>query len=143
MPLPLIIVWIQTTWHPFVKAKVPGKCFWGCLRFQKKRISQNFILLLSNPSTDFSFWNFSTFSNHSELIPGRNDKDSAEINIFRDSHYLLKNNIENTRTTYEICSELTIITPERPDECLSGAFTVNFEQILHIILVFLLLTLNK
>ena len=45
----------------------------------------------------------------------------------------------------EICSELTIKTPERSQQCQrrsSGVFTVNFEQISHIVLVFLLLTLN-
>ena len=43
--------------------------------------------------------------------------------------YLLKVNNRNTRTRYEICSKLTIKTPER-------------EHISHLVLVFLLLTLN-
>ena len=41
--------------------------------------------------------------------------------------YLLKVNIRNTRARSEICS---------------GVFIVNFEHILHLVLVFLLLTLN-
>ena len=43
------------------------------------------------------------------------------------------NNI-NARTMCEICSKLMIKTP---------VFNVNFERILHIVLVFPLLTLNK
>ena len=43
----------------------------------------------------------------------------------------LSNN-ENTRALCEICLKLTMKTPER---CHSGAFIVNFEQILHIVLI--------
>ena len=53
--------------------------------------------------------------------------------------YLLKVNNRNSRKKCEICSKLTIKTPERR----SGVFIVNFEHILHIFLLFLLLTLNK
>ena len=53
--------------------------------------------------------------------------------------YLLKVNNRNTRTRYEICSKLTIKTLERRHWRRSGVFIVNFE---HIVLVFLLLTLN-
>ena len=49
--------------------------------------------------------------------------------------YLLKVNKRNTRTRCEICSKLTIRRR-------SGAFIVNFEHISHLVLVFLLLTLN-
>ena len=79
--------------------------------------------------------------------------------------YLLKVNNRNTRTRCEICSKLTIKTPERrhfisprntrkPKGFLefsriikwewrrSGVFIVNFEHISHLVLVFLLLTLN-
>ena len=45
----------------------------------------------------------------------------------------------------ETCSKLTIKTPERfqqPQRHSFGIFTVNFEQIQHIVLVFPLLTLN-
>ena len=48
--------------------------------------------------------------------------------------YLLKVNNRNIRKRFELCSELT----NR-----SGAFIVNFEHILPLFLVFLLLTLNK
>ena len=56
--------------------------------------------------------------------------------------YLLKVNSSNARTRCEICSKLKIKTPERNQWRRSGAFIVNFEHILHLALVFLLLTLN-
>ena len=46
------------------------------------------------------------------------------------------NNI-NTRTRCEICSNLTIKTPERRQWRCSGAFIVNFEHISYLVLVFL------
>ena len=49
--------------------------------------------------------------------------------------YLLKVNNRNTRTRCEIYSKLTIKTTER-------RHIVNFEYILHLVLVFLLLTLG-
>ena len=52
--------------------------------------------------------------------------------------YMFKVNNGNTRTMCEICSKLTIKTPERSD-----VFIVNFEQILHTVIMFPLLTLNK
>ena len=58
------------------------------------------------------------------------------------SNYLLKVNNRNTRTRCEICSKLTIKIPERRQRRYSGIFTVNFEQISHPVLVFLLLTLS-
>ena len=57
--------------------------------------------------------------------------------------YLLKVNNRNTRARCEICSKLTINTPERRHWRRSGVFIVNFEHISHLVLVFLLLTLNK
>ena len=56
--------------------------------------------------------------------------------------YLLKVNNRNTRTRCEICSKLTIKTPERRQWRSSGVFIVNFEHISHLVLMFLLLTLN-
>ena len=50
---------------------------------------------------------------------------------------------ENTRAKCEICSKLTIKTTERRQRRRSDVFIANFEQILCIILVFPLLTLNK
>ena len=56
--------------------------------------------------------------------------------------YLLKVNNRNTRARCEICSKLTIKTPERRYWRRSGVFIVNFEHISHLVLMFLLLTLN-
>ena len=56
--------------------------------------------------------------------------------------YLLKVGNRNTRTRCEICSKLKIKTPERHHWHLSGIFILNFEHISHLVLVFLLLTLN-
>ena len=55
--------------------------------------------------------------------------------------YLLKVNNRNTRTRCEICSKLTIKTQERHRRH-SCVFIVNFEHISHLLLEFLLLTLN-
>ena len=58
-------------------------------------------------------------------------------------NYMLKVNNRSTRTRCEICSELTIETPERHQWRHSGIFIVNFEHISHLVLVFLLLTLRR
>ena len=45
---------------------------------------------------------------------------------------MLKVNNRNTRKRYEICSKLTINTPERHIWRRSGVFFVNFELISHL-----------
>ena len=55
---------------------------------------------------------------------------------------LLKVNNKNTGTKCQICSKLTIKTPERRQWGRSGVFFVNFEHVSCLILVFLLLTLS-
>ena len=73
-------------------------------------------------------------------IKGLNGIYSKEI---MDGIYLLKVNSRNTRTWCEICSKLTIKTPERRQWRRSGVFIIiNFEHIPHLVVVFLLLTLN-
>ena len=57
--------------------------------------------------------------------------------------YLLKVSNGNPRTMYEIFSNLTIETPELRHCRRSDVFIVNFEEILHIVLLFALLDLNK
>ena len=57
--------------------------------------------------------------------------------------YMFKVSNRNTRAKCEICSKLTIKTPERHHWCCSGVFIVNFEHISHLVLMFLLLTLSK
>ena len=51
---------------------------------------------------------------------------------------MFKVNNRNTRRRCEICSKLTIKTPER-----RHVFIVNFKHISHLVLVFLLLTLSR
>ena len=56
--------------------------------------------------------------------------------------YLLKVNNRNTRARCEICSDLTIKRSQRRQWRRFGVFIVNFEHVLHLVLLFLLLTLN-
>ena len=58
-------------------------------------------------------------------------------------NYMFKVNSRNTRTRSEITSKLTIKTPEQLQWCRSVVFIINFEHILHLDLVFLLLTLSR
>ena len=58
-------------------------------------------------------------------------------------NYVFKLNNRNTRARCEICSKLTIKTPERRHWRLSDVFIVNFEHISHLVLVFLSLTLSR
>ena len=60
---------------------------------------------------------------------------SVSIGILA-GNYIFKVNNRNTRTRCEICSKLTIKTPERCQWPRSGVFIVNFEHISHIVLVF-------
>ena len=57
--------------------------------------------------------------------------------------YMFRFNNRNTRTSCEISSKLKIKTPRRCYWCRSGVFIVNFENISHLVLIFLLLTLSK
>ena len=63
-------------------------------------------------------------------------------NRYPASIYLLKVNNRNTRTRCEICSKLTIKTPEQSRWRHFDVFIVNFEHVSHFVLVFLLLTLS-
>ena len=56
---------------------------------------------------------------------------------------LLKVNKRNTRKMCELCSKLTIKTPEQLQWRRFGVFLVNFEHISHLFLVFLFWDLNK
>ena len=68
-----------------------------------------------------------------------------ETNSFAISvgNHMFKVNNRNSRTKCEICSKLTIKTPELRNWHRSGVFIVNFEHISHIVLVSLLLTLSR
>ena len=58
-------------------------------------------------------------------------------------NYIFKVNNRNTRTRCEICSKLTVKTPERRQWRRSGVFIAKSEHISHLVLVFLLLTLSR
>ena len=66
----------------------------------------------------------------------------VESLTFTAGNYLLKVNNRNTRTRSEICSKLTLKTPEQSHWHHSGVFIIHFDHISHLVLVFLLLTLN-
>ena len=63
--------------------------------------------------------------------------------VYSSRHLLVQSQNRNTGKMCEICSKLTIKTPERRHWRRSGVFIVNFEQISNIVVVSLLLTLNK
>ena len=63
--------------------------------------------------------------------------------FLRSSPHLFKVSNGKARTMFEMYSKLTIKKPEVHNWRDSGVCIFNFEQILHIILVFSLLTLNK
>ena len=82
----------------------------------------------------FALYEFNRFSKYTTVS-------SSSFNIPAGT-YLLKVNNRNTRTRCEICSKLTIKTPERRQWHRFGVFIDNFEHIAHPALVFLLLTLK-
>ena len=67
------------------------------------------------------------------------------INVVQNiaANYIFKVNNRNTRARCEICSKLTIKTPECRQWRRSCVFIGNFEYILHLFLVLLLLTFSK
>ena len=68
---------------------------------------------------------------------------SLSTRVIPDNIYLFKVYNWNNRKRCEICSKLTIKTPEQCQWRRSSVFIVNFEHILHLFLIFPLLTLNK
>ena len=67
---------------------------------------------------------------------------SVTLNLLS-QHLLVQSNNGNTRTASDICSKLTMKTPERHQHPFWCLFILNLEQISHIVLVFPWLTLNK
>ena len=88
----------------------------------------------------FTSWDIGryVYSNYLLTRLGRQKLSNYPANI-----YLFKGKNTNTKKRCEICSKLTIKTPERCQWRISCIFIVNFEHIGHLSLVFLLLTLNK
>ena len=65
------------------------------------------------------------------------------ISTYPASNDIFKVNNRNTRKRCEMCSKLTIKTPEGRHWSPSGVFIVNFEHIPHLALVFLFIALSK
>ena len=84
------------------------------------------ILKEANIASIFRRWEF-LLSNYSSAPAG---------------NYMFKVNNRNTRKRREICSKLAIKTSERWNWRRSGVIIFNFEHILHLVLLFLLLTLS-
>ena len=113
------------------------------IRIMYMSISGSFLLLLLSLFESSSFENSSgrlflkfVFS-HAYRV-----KYVYDIATYPVSIYMFKVNNRNTRTKCEMSSMLTIKTQKRRQWRRSDVFVVNFEHISHLILVFLLLTLN-
>ena len=74
-----------------------------------------------------------------QIKPTLNIKLALHVNCW--CQHMFQVNNRNTRTRCEICSKSTIKTPE--DSRDSSVFIVNFDHILNLALVFLLLTLSR
>ena len=68
-------------------------------------------------------------------------KRRIHISLYQAGNFVFKVNSRNTRKRCEICSELTIKTPERRQWIMNNI--VNFEHISHLVLVFYLFTLSR
>ena len=95
-----------------------------------------------------NLWNiaFQPISSYSSLSisleNSENQKFSVIFKVYPSRQLDVKISYRKIRTRCEICLKLTIMTTERRHWCRSGVFIVNFEHISHLVLVFLLLTLN-
>ena len=66
-----------------------------------------------------------------------------EFNFHPDGNYLFKVNNRNTRAKSEICSKLIIKTPIRRQWHCPVVLIVKFEQVSHLVLLLLFLTLSR
>ena len=67
---------------------------------------------------------------------------SGQYEMHQAGNYMFKVNKRNTRARCEICLILAIKTPEWRHWRRFGVFNDNFEHIVHLVPVFLVLTLN-
>ena len=103
-------------------------------------------LVMPEPQMSMFYVSFWRFINDLDLL---NDnlipiKSYSSIDLETEDpagNNMFKVNNRNTRTRGEICSKLTIKIPDRRHWRRSSIFIANFEQISHLVLVFLLLTL--
>ena len=92
-------------------------------------------------TASIEYWDFWSYWDHK--VEQALDHSKSFHLIFPANNYLFKVNNREARKKCEICSEVTIKTPEWRHWCHSGVFIVNFEHISYLFLVFLLLTWNK
>ena len=132
-PQPVVILGHKGVW---LSDTVPFYCYVGTLP-SSFRINTNYII--KHCLKYAKIWVSSNLSfphkerNENSVLTRKN----TPVGI-----YFLKVNNRNTKTKCEICSKLTIKTPEQRQWRPSGVFVVNFEHISHFVLLFLLLTLN-
>ena len=92
-------------------------------------------------TASIEYWDFWSYWDHK--VEQALDHSKSFHLIFPANNYLFKVNNREARKKCEICSEVTIKTPEWRHWRHSGVFIVNFEHISYLFLVFLLLTWNK
>ena len=99
--------------------------------FKKAQISTKQHKRLDKPAVHCNYWIYRELAMY------------YRIHTNPAGNYMFIVNNRNTRRRCEICSELTIMTPERRHWRRPGIFVVNFEHISHLVLVFLLWTLSR
>ena len=140
--------------------------FLNCTNGTKSRNASQIYILDLQPCA-YCIYKFFDFADHdtdivkSSNFPQFHDQRSFPVPMTEELDNYLKNSVSNcvnsknpvniylfqvnrdARKMCEICSKLTIKTPEQRHWRRYGVFIVNFEHISHIFLVFLLLTLKK
>ena len=125
-----VLYWLLITWMK--------NLFWLC-----KTNWASFMLSFQRLTFPCWFFNSSLVNFKYHLTRRRELVEWHSVIVaFNKGIYLLKVNNRNTRTRCEICSKLTIKTPEQCQWHRSNVFVVNLKHISHLILLFLLLTLN-
>ena len=107
------------------------------------KVNNKFIRTMSVVSNIFRECDFSLTKTQHKFHFQLQLQKQFNINCTPVGNYMFKVNNRNTRARSEICSKLTIKIPEQRHWRGSGIFTVNFEHISHLVLVFLLLTLRR
>ena len=103
----------------------------------KVKKKKNRIIFLINQKITFNNFHMLIFQKHiTKDFPFKCEHIWTNIWLFKVSN-------KNTRKRCEICSKVTIKTPEQSQWRRSGVFIVTFEHISHLFLAFLLLTLNN
>ena len=100
--------------------------------------SKNQLLLILENVFESDIPKVTTYTNSNTLLT---QNDDYQFPPSWQLHFKVNN--RSTRTRCEICSKLTIKTPERCQCSRFGVFIVNFKHISHLVLVLLLLPLSR